>query len=123
MGRRLSPVLLLVVAAGLDAAGDHGLARLALLAAVPLTAVAAIAAFGECLDSRGDGRQTVQTVLSAAAVALIVLSCAIRSSAVQGVPHSAVSALYGALAVFALKAFVATAPQLRRLSELWPAKP
>jgi uncharacterized membrane protein YoaK (UPF0700 family) len=114
--------VLVLGAALADLEGAHGVARTALLAAVPFAAVAAIAAFGECLGRR-DGLATAQAVLSSLVVALLVLSCAIRSGAVQGVPPAAVSALLGAVALFALKAVLACAPHVRRLSELWPAKP
>jgi len=111
------------VAASADAGGAHGLARVALLAAVPFAAVVALAAFGECLDGRRDGLATLQAVLSGLIVALLVLSCAIRSNAVQGVPHAAVTALLAALAIFAVKGLLACVPYLGRLSEFWPAKP
>jgi hypothetical protein len=123
VGRRLLPALLVFVAAGADAASAHGVARIALLAAVPFAAVAAIAAFGECLDGPRDGLATTQAILSGLVVALVVLSCAIRSNAVEGVPHAAVTSLLGALAVFALKGVLACAPHVARLSGSWPAKP
>jgi hypothetical protein len=123
VARRLLPALLVVLAAAADAAGAHGLARAALLAAVPLAAVEAIAAFGECLDNRPGAAALAQAILSSLIVGLLVLSCALRNSAVQGVPHAAVSALLAALGAFALKALAAGAPHLRRLAEIWPAKP
>ncbi len=116
-------MILVVAAAAADVSGAHGLARAALLGAVPLATVAAIAAFGECLDNRRDGAATAQAVLSALVVACLVLSCAMRSNAVQGVPQAAVSSLFAALGIFAFKAFLAGAPHMRRLSEFWPAKP
>jgi len=122
VARRLLPALLVVVAAAADVNGAHGLARAALLGAVPLATVAAIAAFGECLDDR-DTAAAAQAVLSSLVVACLVMSCAIRSNAVQGVPQAAVSSLFAALGILASKAFLAVAPQMRRLSELWPAKP
>jgi hypothetical protein len=117
------PALLVFAAAIADATGAHGLARALLLCAVPFAAVAAIAAFGECLDTRAESLAWLQAILSSLIVVLLVCSCAIRSTAVQGVPHAAVSSLLGALAVLGLKAALAFVPQLRRLSELWPAKP
>jgi len=123
VGRRILPALLVVAATLADLDGSHSLARAALLAAVPLAAVATITAFGEALGGSQDGRATVQAVLWSFVVVLLVLSCAMRSNAVQGVPHAAVSALFATLGVFAFKAFLAGAPQMRRLSELWPAKP
>ena len=123
MARRLLPALLIVLAVVADANADHGLARFALLAAVPLTAVAAIVAFGEWLDNRGEGLALVQAVLSSLILTLLVLSCAIRSGAIQGVPPAASSSLLAALGLLVVKALVACAPHVRRASELWPAKP
>jgi len=54
-------------------------------------------------------------------VVLLVLSCAVRASAVT-VPPLAESALVTALGVFCVKAVVAAAPFARRLA-LRPAKP
>ncbi len=117
------PALLVFAAAVADAGGSHGLARGLLLCAVPFAAVAAIASFGESLGGEGGGLAMAQAILSGVVVALLVCSCAIRSTAVAGVPHSAVAALLAALGLIALKGALAFAPQLRRLSELWPAKP
>jgi hypothetical protein len=123
VARRLLPALLVLIAAFADAGGAHGLARVVLLVAVPLAAVEAIAAFGDCLDNRRDVAALAQAILSSLIVALVVLSCAIRNSAVQGVPHAAVSTLLAAVGVFALKGLAACAPHVRRLAETWPAKP
>jgi hypothetical protein len=123
VGRRLLPALLVAAAAIADASGAHGLARDALLGAVPLAAVEAIAACGTSLDRRTDGGARLQAILSSLVVALIVLSCAMRSGSVQGVPQLAVSAVLISLALLGLKALLALAPQLRRLADIWPAKP
>ena len=117
------PALLVVLAAVADARGAHALARDALLAAVPFVAVSALVAFGDYLDARGDAVVRLQTLLWAAVLALLVLSCAMRSDAIQGVPPLAVSSLVAALALMALKGVVAAAPYARRLAELRPAKP
>jgi hypothetical protein len=123
VGRRAIPALLVFAAAIADATAAHGLARALLLCAVPFAAVAAITAFGECLGTEADSLAWLQAILSSLVVVLLVCSCALRSTAVQGVPHAAVSSVIGALAVLVLKAVLAFVPQLRRLSELWPAKP
>ncbi len=115
--------MLLAVAALADSQGAHGLARDALLGAVPFASVAALVAFGDYLDSRREGATAIQALLSGAVVALLVLSCAVRSSALHGVPPLAVSSLIAALALLALKAILAAAPHARRLADLWPAKP
>ena len=56
-------------------------------------------------------------------VALLVLSCAARSSAVDGVPPLAVSSLLAAAALFAVKAALTVVPHWRRLASLSPVKP
>jgi hypothetical protein len=117
------PPLLAAFAAFADSRGAHGLARDALLASVPFAAVGALVVFGDFVDARGEGRVGLQAFLSAAIVALLVLSCAVRSSAVHGVPPLGVSSLVAALGLFAIKGIVAMAPYARRLAELWPAKP
>src|SRR5580765_6933986 len=85
VGRRVLPVLLVAVAAISDSAGDHGLARNALLFALPFAAVAALVRFGGFLDSR-ERFSGLQALCSGLIVALLVLSCAVRSNAVDGVP-------------------------------------
>jgi hypothetical protein len=117
------PALLVGLAAVADSEGAHGLARNALLAAVPFAAVAALVAFGEYLDAHTEAASMLQALLSSSIVALLVLSCAVRSSAVHGVPPLAVSSLYAALGLIAVKGGLAGAPHLRRLARLWPAKP
>jgi hypothetical protein len=121
VGRRVLPALLAVVAASADAADAHTAALYALLGALPLAAVSALWTFGDYLETRADSRSALQSILWGLAVVLLVLSCAIRSQSV-GVPPAAASALYGRLAVFAVKAALAFAPHLRRVA-LRPAKP
>lgn len=124
VGRRVFPALLTLVAAYADGRGSHGLAFDALLGAVPFAAVAALTTFGAYLDDR-DALQALQAILWAAALVLLVLSCAARSTAAEThtLPALGSSALAAALGVFALKALVAAVPQLRRLALLRPAKP
>ena len=117
------PALLVGLAIVADSHGAHGLAREVLLGAVPFAAVAALVAFGDYLDARDDGVTALQALLSGGVVALLVLSCAVRSSAVHGVPPLAFSSLAAALGLFAIKAALAVAPYARRLASFWPAKP
>jgi hypothetical protein len=118
------PVLLTIVAAVLDGHGSHGLARDALLAAVPFAAVAALLSFGEYIESREDAVIGLQALLWGAATTLLVVSCAARSpeAATNALPPLGRSALVGCLGVFAVKATVAAVQQARRLV-LRPAKP
>ena len=121
VGRRVLPALLALLAAVADSTGAHALARDALLGAVPFAAVCALVAFGDHLD-RGDAVASLQALLWAVAVVLLVLSCAVRSGASPGVPPLAESALFATLLVFGAKAVLALVPFLRRLA-LRPAKP
>jgi hypothetical protein len=122
MGRRVLPALLVAVAAVADSAGDHSLARNALLFALPFAAVAALVRFGGFVDSR-ERFAGIQTVCSAAIVVLLVLSCAVRSSAIHGVPPLAASSLVAVVGLFAVKGLLSAGPLWRRLGSLSPAKP
>ena len=115
--------MLVLLAAIADSYGSHHLAQDALLAAVPFAAVAALASFGTCLDSRGDSLAALQALLWGIAVALLVFSCAMRSDSLHGVPPLAVTSLVACLLIFALKTALAAVPYARRLAELRPAKP
>jgi hypothetical protein len=117
------PAVLVAIAAIADTHGAHGLALDALLAAVPFTAVCAIAAFGGYLDRRDDAVVAFQALLWAATLVLLLVSCEVRSAAIHGVPPLAVSSLVACLGLFAIKATVAVAPYVRRLAALRPAKP
>jgi hypothetical protein len=117
------PAVLVLLAAVADSYGAHSLALDALLGAVPFAAVAALASFGDYLDTRDDAVVGLQSLLWGVAVALLVLSCAMRSDAIHGVPPLAVSSLVACLAVFAIKTMLAAVPYVRRLTELRPAKP
>jgi hypothetical protein len=114
--------LLVAVAAIADSAGDHGLARNALLFALPFAAVAALVRFGGFLDSR-ERFSGIQALCSGAIVVLLVLSCAVRASAVQGVPPLAVSSLVAVVGLFVLNGLLAAVPHRRRLGSFSPAKP
>jgi hypothetical protein len=119
MGRRVLPVIFVVIAAVADLTGSHGLAADALLAALPFAAVAALVTFGGYIDS-GASADGFQSLCSAAIVVFLVISCAVRNSALHGVPPLGVSSLVAVICLFALKGLVAGAP---RLTGLWPAKP
>jgi hypothetical protein len=94
-----------------------------LLLAVPFAAVAALTSFGEYLDSESDSTVGLQALLWAVSVVLLVLSCALRRHALQGVPTLAATSLFMCLGVFAVIATVAVAPHVRRLANLQAAKP
>ena len=124
VGRRALPALLALFAAAADARGAHGLAFDALLAAVPFTAVTALVCFGEYLEHREGSFAGLQSLLWGLALALLVLSCAVRSPATQThtLPPLGASALIACLGVFGIKLVLAGVPHLRRLA-LSPAKP
>jgi hypothetical protein len=124
VGRRVFPVLLAIAAAILDGHGSHGLARDALLAAVPFAAVAALMAFGEYLEAREDAVVGLQALLWGAATTLLVVSCAARSpeTATHTLPPLGRSALMGCLAVFTVEANMAPFT-LAAAARLRPAKP
>jgi hypothetical protein len=123
VGRRLFPAILVTFAAIADAHGAHHLAFDALLVAVPLTAVAALDAFGRFLDARDDAVMALQSLLWGFALLLVVLSCGVRSNAAGAVPQLAITATLACVGVFAIKGCFAFAPFLRRLVALRPAKP
>jgi hypothetical protein len=123
VGRRLFPAVLVVMAAIADSRGAHHVAFDVLILAVPFTAVAALDAFGKFLDARDDAVIALQSFLWGIALALVVLSCGVRSNAVGPTPQLAISTTIACVAVFAIKAFFAVAPALRRLAALRPAKP
>src|SRR5271170_6036830 len=100
MGRRVLPVLFVAIAAIADASGADGLAADALLAALPFAAVAALVTFGGYIDS-GERREGFQSLCSAAIVLLLVVSCAVRNTAVHGVPPLGVSSLAAIVFLFA----------------------
>lgn len=124
VGRRVLPALLVIAAAYADARGAHGLAFDALLAAIPFAAVSSLVCFGAYLEHREDAIGGLQALLWTLALGLLVLSCAARSPATEthALPPLGASALAGCLAIFAIKACVAIAPQLRRVA-LHTAKP
>lgn len=123
MGRRAIPALLVLLAAYVDGRGSHDLAFDLLLVAVPFAAVAALGGFAAYLDARDDPVTGLQALLWAFVVGLLVLSCVVRSSALEGVPPLAVTSVVAILVLFAVKLVVAAAPYARRLVGLRPAKP
>jgi hypothetical protein len=104
-----------LAAAGADAAGAHGLAFYALVAAVPAAAAAGLSALGRTIDHADDEIVLLQALLWGLMLVLLVLGCASRSHAldVGGVPQFAHSTLIAALGVVCVKAVLATGARLR----------
>ena len=117
------PALLVAVAAYADARGFHRIAFDALLVALPCACVAGLAAFARFLDARADPVVAFQALGWAIVVLLVTVSCAVRSSAYDGLPPIAITAVFACLAVFALQLTVVVAPLVRRLVLLRLAKP
>jgi hypothetical protein len=115
VSRRAVALALVLAAAAADAAGAHGLAFYALVAAVPASAAAGLAALGRTIDAGEDEIVLLQALLWGLLIVLLVLGCASRSHAlaVDGVPTFARSTLVAALAVLCVKAVLATGARLR----------
>jgi hypothetical protein len=110
MARRPLPAALAFVAFLADLSGAHGIALVALLAAIPAAFVLTLDCFADSLQSRCT---LARPIVAGSGLLLLVLSATLRSPAVVGgVPQFAVSAvafsllLYAALAVGILVAAV-----------------
>ncbi len=110
MRPRAASVCLVLGAALADAAGEHSLAYWALVAAVPVVAIAALAGLGEVLDgSAAAPHDRGIALLSAFALPFVLLAAAVRAPLLADGPPPAVgvTAVVGALAIFAAQALVA----------------
>jgi hypothetical protein len=115
MARRFLPGALVVAALICDAGGSHGLALALLLAAIPAAFVLGLDCYGDVLESRCS---LVRPILAGLSLVLLVLSAALRSSAVHGgVPTFAISALVLALTLYAVVAAGAMLPSSRSVPE------
>ena len=117
---RLFAVLLVLAAALADAAGRYELAYYALVAAVPVAAVAALFGLGEILDgTAAEPLDRGTAMLSALALPLLLLAAAIRAPLVgDGPPPTlGVTALVGCLILFALQTVLAGAAVLAASDE------
>ena len=110
MTTRLGSVCLVLGAALADAAGQHSLAYYALVAAVPVVALAALSGLGDVLDGSAAGpHDRGIALLSAAALPFVLLGTAVRAPLVGDGPPPviAITAVVAALAIFAVQALVA----------------
>jgi hypothetical protein len=115
MGRHLGPAALVVTAALADAAGRSDLAFYALLAAVPVIAVAALASYGEVVAEDGPTPAPVslQALLWGAGLVLVTASAAVRAPAFDAVaPGAGGTTLTACLAVLGIQGAVAVAREL-----------
>jgi hypothetical protein len=103
MGSRLLPLLLALGTVVADMAGLHRLAFYLVLLAVVGAAAAAFTYVGAYLEGTGG---VVRAVTTGLALALLVLGSAVRANAPVGahVPAVAISAVVGALLLYALPA-------------------
>lgn len=110
MSTRLGSVALVLGAALADAAGEHSLAYYALVAAVPVVAVAALSGLGDVLDgSAATPPDRGIALLSAVALPFVLLGTAVRAPLLAEGPPPVIgiSAVVVALAIFAVQTLVA----------------
>jgi hypothetical protein len=119
MTTRLASVSLVLGAALADAAGQHALAYYALVAAVPVVALAALSGLGNVLDgSAAQPHDRGIAVLSGIALPFVLLGTAVRAPLLDDGPPPVIgiTAVVAALAIFAVQALVAAtavAPRAR----------
>jgi hypothetical protein len=99
MGSPLLPLSLALAAAAADGGGLHRAAFYLVLLAIPPAAAAALAAAGDLAEGRPTG---LRAVCSAAGLALLIISSAVRANATHGLPPVALSALVGCVGAYAL---------------------
>ena len=115
MLRRFLPAVLVSAAFLLDLAGLHGAALALLLCAIPAAFAVALDWYGDCLEGRCG---LFRPVTGGLALAVLVLSAALRSPAVVGgLPAFAVSALVLALLLYATVGVGALLPTARTVPE------
>lgn len=124
MGRRLLLAALLGSALLADAAAAPSLAFWSLVGAVPLAAACGLASFGAVLDARDDAVASLQALLWAPALLLLLVAAASRGPevALGEVPRIGQTALVGCLSVLVLKLAVLAGARLHvRLARRAPA--
>jgi hypothetical protein len=116
MSRQLGPAALVVGAGIADAVGRSDLAFYALLAAVPIVAAAALAAYGDVVAVEGPAPASVslQALLWGLGVVLVTASAAVRAPSFDSVaPAVGASTLTACLAIVGLQAAVSAARELK----------
>jgi hypothetical protein len=107
---RVASVVLVLGAALADAGGRHSLAYWALVAAVPVVALAALSGLGDVLDgSAAAPHDRGIAALSAVALPFVLLATAVRAPVLADGPPPVVgvTAVVAALGIFAAQALVA----------------
>jgi hypothetical protein len=116
VSRQLAPAALVVVAGLADAVSRSDLAFYALLAAVPIIAAAALAAYGDLVAAErpAPAEVSLQALLWAVGLALVTASAAVRAPAFDSVaPGLAGSTLTACLAVVAIQGAVGVAVEFK----------
>jgi hypothetical protein len=106
MTTRLASTSLVLGAALADAGGAHSLAYYALVAAVPVAAMAALLALGNVLDgSAADPHDRALAAISALVLPCVLLGTAVRAPLVTDAPPPAigVTAVVACLALYAVQ--------------------
>jgi hypothetical protein len=103
------PIAIALLAAAAHAAGEHRLSVYLVLAAVPVTAAVALAAFGELLDARAGSAVEPVTALEPFLYGVALLLLVVGAAA--GAPAFAIS---GCLAAFGVQALLGLGVELRR---------
>ncbi len=117
MTMRLASLAFVLGAALADAGGSHALAYYALVAAVPIVAVAALSALGDVLDGTAAlPHDRALAVLTALALPFVLLGTAVRAPLITEGPPPAigVTAVVIALALFALQALIVASAAVPR---------
>ena len=115
MTRRLLPVVIVLAALLSDVGGAHGLALAFLLCGIPAAFVLALDCYGDLLEARTGA---IRPALAGLALALLVLSAALRSPAVLGgVPQLAVSVLVLVLLLYSVVLLGGLLPGTRGVPE------
>jgi hypothetical protein len=97
--RRALPFLFALNALAFDLSGDHGVALVFVLCAIPAAFGLALECYGDALEARCGG---LRPLLAGLGLVLLVLSAALRSPAVVGgTPQLAVSAVVLCLFLYA----------------------
>ena len=120
MTLRLAAITLVLVAVLADGAGLHSLAYYALVAAVPVAAIAALYALGAVLDgSAAEPLDRLSLALWALGLPLLLLATAVRAPLVgEGPPpRLGVTVLVPCLAVLVLQAALSAAAAIATIQQ------
>jgi hypothetical protein len=120
VGRRFLLAVLVATVFAADAGGVYSLGFWALVGAVPVAAACGLVSFAAFLDARDDAVASLQALLWAPTLVLLLAAAAARGPAVSAgdVPRLGTSALVGCVAMLVLKLAVHAAGRL----QVWLAR-